>query len=141
VAISAGQRALVRRRAGARCEYCLVPEAVTLVTHEVDHVVARKHRGSDDVNNLALSCTLCNKCKGTDLTTIDPETGDLTPLFNPRRDRWSDHFRLDGALIVARTAVGRSTVLLLQLNRPERIIERRRLLESGLLGPGSGEAE
>jgi len=131
----------VRRRAGARCEYCLVPEAVTLVTHEVDHVVARKHRGSDDVNNLALSCTLCNKCKGTDLTTIDPETGDLTPLFNPRRDRWSDHFRLDGALIVARTAVGRSTVLLLQLNRPERIIERRRLLESGLLGPGSGEAE
>jgi hypothetical protein len=131
----------VRRRAGARCEYCLVPEAVTLVAHEVDHVVARKHRGSDDISNLALSCTLCNKCKGTDLTTVDPETGDLTPLFNPRRDRWSDHFRLDGALIVGRTAVGRSTVILLQLNRPERINERRRVLELGLLGPSSGVAE
>lgn len=106
--VSAGQRNLVRQRAGARCEYCLLPEAVALVAHEVDHVVARKHRGSDDIQNLALSCTLCNKCKGTDLTSLDPDTGDITPLFNPRRDRWSDHFRLDGPFCTASLIVDRT---------------------------------
>lgn len=141
MAVSAEQRNLVRQRAGARCEYCLLPEAIALVSHEVDHVVARKHRGSDDIQNLALSCTLCNKCKGTDLTSLDPDTGDITPLFNPRRDLWSDHFRLDGAFIVGRTDVGRCTAFLLQLNRPERLDERRRLLDAGLLVPGHGVAE
>lgn len=133
MSISPTIREQVRERAQGRCEYCLVPERVALVAHEVDHVIARKHGGTDDVENLAWTCTLCNKLKGTDLTSLDPETGKLTRLYNPRRGPWSDHFRLKGAHIESLTAVGRTTTYLLQLNRAERVTERRLLIETGVL--------
>ncbi len=71
--------------------------------------------------------------KGTDLASIDPASGALTPLFNPRRDRWREHFELHEALLIGRTAVGRVTVRLLQLNLPARVTERELLLRSGTL--------
>ena len=120
-------------RSGERCEYCLIPESLTLAVHWVDHIVAEKHGGQTDESNLALSCVLCNQHKGSDLTSIDPEGGQITPLFHPRRDRWLDHFRLAGAHIHPITPVGRATVRLLQLNHPERIEERELLLRLGLL--------
>ena len=86
-------RRLVHERAGGACEYCLVPEAMTFAPHEVDHIVAQKHGGATDADNLALSCALCNMHKGSDLASIDPETGEVVPLFHPRRQRWSDHAR------------------------------------------------
>ena len=117
--ISAGLRAEVRVRARCRCEYCLVPEAVTLVSHEIDHIVAAKYGGETTAENLALCCTLCNKYKGTDLASIDPETGEMQRLFHPRRDRWLEHFQFRGGRIVQLTPVGRVTARLLQWNRPE----------------------
>jgi HNH endonuclease len=87
-------RRLVRERAGERCEYCLTPERLTLAAHWVDHIVAEKHGGRAEEGNLALSRVLCNQHKGSDLTSIDPETGQIAPLFHPRRDAWPDHFRL-----------------------------------------------
>jgi hypothetical protein len=137
--ISASERALVRDRASGRCEYCLVPEMVALVAHEVDHVVARKHGGTDDLGNLALCCTLCNKRKGTDLTTLDPETGEVTLLFSPRTHHWSDHFRLVEGRIDPLTGIGRATVFLLRLNLPERVVERLALVDAGLLVLGPRE--
>lgn len=128
-------RRLVRQRAAERCEYCLVPERFTLAAHWVDHVVAEKHGGRTEEGNLALSCALCNQHKGTDLASIDPETGQITPLFHPRRDRWADHFRLSGARFEALTATGRVTVRLLQLNHADRIEEREALLRLGPLSP------
>ena len=74
-----------------------MPERFTLAAHWVDHIVAEKHGGLTEEGNLALSCVLCNQHKGTDLASLDPEDGRLTPLFHPRRDRWADHFRLDAA--------------------------------------------
>jgi hypothetical protein len=71
----------------------LVPEVVTLVSHEIDHIAAAKHGGETTAENLALCCTLCNKYKGTDLASIDPETGEMQRLFHPRRDRWLEHFQ------------------------------------------------
>ena len=71
--------------------------------------------------------------KGTDIASLDPQTGQLTPLYHPRRDRWTDHFRLAEAHIVPLTAVGRVTVWLLQLNQPERVAERELLLAAGAL--------
>src|SRR5438046_2311361 len=68
-------RRLVRERAGERCEYCLMPEQLTLAAHWVDHIAAEKHGGRTEEANLALSCVLCNQHKGSDLTSIDPETG------------------------------------------------------------------
>lgn len=125
-------RRLVRDRADLRCEYCLIPERFTLTTHWVDHVVAEKHGGRTDELNLALSCSLCNQHKGTDLSSIDPLDGQITPLFHPRRDRWAQHFRLavNGA-IEPLTATGRVTVRLLQMNSPERAEERVLLALAG----------
>lgn len=122
--VSAALRTQVRDRAKQRCEYCLVPESLTLIEHEVDHIIALKHGGQTIAENLALCCTLCNKYKGSDIASIDPETGGMEPLFHPRRDRWHHHFELRGPEIVPRTAVGPVTVGLLQLNRPERVKER-----------------
>lgn len=122
--VSAVLRAQIRARARHRCEYCLVSESLTLALHEVDHIIAAKHGGATTADNLALCCTLCNKHKGSDLTSIDPETGEMERLFHPRRDHWEDHFELRGGEILARSAIGRVTVRLLRLNRPERISER-----------------
>jgi hypothetical protein len=136
--VPVGLRRLVRERSGGRCEYCLIPEALTLALHWVDHVVAEKHGGQTEEGNLALSRVLCNQHKGTDLTSLDPHTGQITPLFHPRRDRWQDHFRLAGGRIDPLTPTGRATVRLLQLNHADRIAERElmRLLE--LLPPFGG---
>jgi len=121
-------RRLVRSRASERCEYCLIPERLTFAPHWVDHVVAEKHGGQTEESNLALSCVLCNQHKGTDLTSIDPLTNEIAPLFHPRKDAWADHFRLKGAEIEPLTPVGRVTVRLLQLNQSERVKERELVL-------------
>ena len=131
--VSAALRAEVRSRARFRCEYCLWLESLTLVGHEVDHIIAVKHGGETVAENLALCCTLCNKHKGSDLASIDRETGDMERLFHPRRDQWREHFELRGGEIVARTAIGRVSVRLLQLNRLERIREREVMIQAGLV--------
>lgn len=131
--VSSALRRLVYDRAKGACEYCLMPEIAMLASHEVDHVIAEKHGGSTDENNLALSCTVCNKYKGSDLASIDPETGEITRLYHPRRDQWQEHFQLQGSNIVPLTSIGRVTVKLLQLNRSERQKERQVLIEAGVL--------
>jgi hypothetical protein len=87
-------RELVRDRAGHRCEYCqLRQEDLPFSTFQVEHIIPRKHGGADDPDNLALACDRCNLSKGTNLAGIDPETGELTALFNPRTLSWDEHFR------------------------------------------------
>src|SRR5260370_37430259 len=132
--ISTALRAEVRSRAAGRCEYCLVPEKLTLVPHEVDHIIATKHGGGIASGNLALCCTLCNKFKGSDLSSIDPESGEMQRLFHPRRDEWHEHFELRDGAIIPLTSTGRVTLRLLQLNRMERVKERRLIF---LAGPAS----
>jgi HNH endonuclease len=131
--VSAALRRLVYDRAGGACEYCLVPEIVVLVSHEVDHVIAEKHGGQTDEGNLALACTICNKHKGSDLASIDPASGEIVRLYQPRSDRWSEHFRLEGGKIAPLSSIGRVTVRLLQFNRSERVEERQLLVEAGVL--------
>jgi len=104
---------------------------MSFLAFEVEHIIAEKHGGATTEENLALACPYCNRHKGTDLGSIDPETGKLTPFFNPRTQRWSDHFRLDGARIEPLTPEGRVTVAILQLNHPDRVLERERLIEIG----------
>ena len=128
--IPSALRRLVSERAGGCCEYCLIPEAAVFTAHEIDHIVAEKHGGTTEADNLALSCVLCNKHKGSDLASIDPQTGEIVPLYHPRRDKWHEHFQLNGAEFIALTSIGRVTVRLLQLNRRDRIEERRLLIEA-----------
>jgi 5-methylcytosine-specific restriction endonuclease McrA len=105
-------RRLVSERAGGRCEYCLIPETAVFAAHEIDHSISQKHGGPTEADNLALSCALCNKHKGSDLVSLDPDTDHIVPLYDPRRDRWSDHFQLRAAQFVPLTPTGRVTVRL-----------------------------
>jgi hypothetical protein len=125
--ISAELRSQVASRAGYRCEYCGIHENDAGFAHQVDHIMSRKHGGTSTLDNLAYACILCNRHKGTDVATIDPQSGKAVRLFNPRRDRWTDHFRFDDKTVAALTASGRATVRLLRLNVQERIAERRAL--------------
>ena len=133
--ISAALRRLVYERAGGCCEYCLISESAVLAVHEVDHVISQKHGGPTKADNLALSCALCNKFKGSDLSSLDADTGQIVPLYNPRRDLWSDHFQLSSGQFVPLTPTGRVTVRVLQLNKPDRTEERKLLIAAGIFRP------
>lgn len=128
-------RVLVRQRAGDRCEYCRLPQRCSpLSRFQIEHVIPRKHGGSDDLNNLALSCDRCNLHKGPNLSGIDPANGEIVALFNPREQTWEDHFQFDGALVSGRTATGRTSVVVLNMNSTRRLRLRAELLESGEFG-------
>jgi hypothetical protein len=126
------QRHSVRQRAGNRCEYCRLRQGqFPFGQFHIEHIVPRKHGGTDDVMNLALACHHCNLHKGTNVAGFDPQTGEMTPLFHPRKQRWSEHFAMAGGEIVGLTAIGRTTVEVLVMNAPGRI---RLRIELGVLG-------
>jgi len=89
----------------------------------MDHLIAVAAGGSDSLDNLALACFFCNRRRSFRQTATDSETGDEVLLFNPRKDRWADHFiwSADGLRIIPLTAVGRATAALLTFNR-ERVL-------------------
>jgi hypothetical protein len=101
-----------------------LPQGASFHALHVEHVTAKQHRGSDDPENLALACNRCNSHKGPNLTSIDPESGQLIELFNPRRHVWIDHFDLHDGAVIGLTAIGRATALLLEMNDPERVALR-----------------
>ncbi|MDP8979183.1 MAG: HNH endonuclease [Acidobacteriota bacterium] len=129
--IRAALRAEVARRADHRCEYCLIHEDDSGFPHQLDHIVSRKHGGSSTADNLAYACALCNRHKGTDVASTDLRTGETVRLFHPRRDLWTDHFRLERELFEPITGVGDVTLRLLRPNATERVAERRLLQELG----------
>ena len=122
-------KASVRKRAGDCCEYCRLPQEASHYTFHIEHVVARQHRGSDELDNLALACSRCNGFKGPNLTSVDPDSDEVVPLFHPRRDIWEQHFQMRGGEIVGTTPCGRATVELLLMNAPERVELRRQWLQ------------
>lgn len=126
--IPAAVRRLVEERAASRCEYCLLPMGVAFFSHEVDHVIPEKHGGETEPGNLALTCWRCNRHKGSDLGSFDPQTQNFSFLFNPRRQVWTEHFVFRGEQIIGLTPEGRTSINLLHLNSEERLVERRNLL-------------
>jgi HNH endonuclease len=130
--IPASLRQLVSQRASGSCEYCLINQTFSMYSHEVDHVIALKHGGESTEDNLVIACLPCNRHKGSDLTSIDPLTGVITPLFNPRTQSWLEHFQLEGGFILGLTAIGRTTVFLLQMNATNRLQLRQSLTDQGL---------
>ena len=130
-------RVIVIKRAKRLCEYCQKPDdrELNFYCHEVDHIIAEKHGGQTVSDNLAYACLQCNRHKGTDIASLDPQSGLLTPLFNPRIQQWSEHFQLhEDGTITALTAVERTTTALLNLNDPIRIQVRAALIVAGKLG-------
>jgi 5-methylcytosine-specific restriction endonuclease McrA len=133
--VPAALRRLVTERAEGYCEYCGVHADDVTLPHEPDHVFATKHGGETTADNLALACFVCNRFKGTDLASIDPQTDQVVRLFHPRRDTWADHFRGEpNGVIEPLTDIGRVTARLLQFNLPESVEARRLLIEAGRYG-------
>jgi len=130
--MDAATRALVWARSQGHCEYCRTHQDHVELRHHIEHIVARKHGGLDDSSNLCVACERCNLFKGSDLTGIDPVTGEIERLFNPRLQGWSDHFELRGPLIMGLTPAGRATVRVLSMNAGQRLQLRAALIAHGL---------
>jgi hypothetical protein len=91
-------------------------------TFHVEHVVPRCGGGSDEADNLALSCPSCNLGKSNRVVALDPQTGESAPLFNPRTDDWSAHFEwTEEREVVGRTPTGRATIAAFNLNHERRV--------------------
>lgn len=129
--VSPALRRVVAERAHQQCEYCGIPEGITLMPHEPDHVIGEQHGGETSLENLAYACFRCNRFKGPNIATLDPTTRAMVPLFNPRTERWSTHFVLRAATIEPLSASGRGTAALLRFNDEERVALRNELLRQG----------
>jgi hypothetical protein len=129
--VSAALRRQVFARARNCCEYCRQSAADSPFPYHIEHIIAQKHKGQTDADNLCLSCPDCNAYKGSDIGSLDPVTNILTPLFNPRTQHWDDHFLIhrDTGHLEAITPEGRVTIELLRLNSPEQIEVRILLLQ------------
>jgi hypothetical protein len=62
---------------------------------------------------------------------VDPETNRIVPLFNPRTDSWSEHFRVERGRVIPLTPVARATAALLNFDDPDRQEARRKLAQAG----------
>ncbi len=126
----------VALRAGHRCEYCRAPEALFNFPFEIEHILPVARAGRDSTDNLALACRSCNLRKSAHLTGIDPDSGDMVPLFHPREDRWTLHFWVavesTSTQVEGLTAVGRATVARLDMNSPAQQAARRQWMRLGL---------
>jgi len=131
--IPSALRQRVADAARHRCGYCLTNEQVVGALMQIDHIIPEALGGSSGEENLWLACALCNAHKGCKVATLDPVTGEIVRLFNPRTQAWYDHFawQAEGTLIVGRTPIGRATVIALRLNRPTLVKARRLWVEAG----------
>jgi hypothetical protein len=125
----------VRKRAKDQCEYCCFPQSHDFLTFEIDHIIAVFHDGPTVASNLALACFWCNNFKGTNLAGIDPQTKRITRLYHPRRHKWSRHFTWEGPVLRGRSAIGRTTIVVLRINLSTRVEFRAALAEEGLFPP------
>ena len=120
-------RERVSTAAHCRCGYCLTAEAIVGTPMEIDHIVPESLGGLTEDDHLGLSCALCNQHKGNRIAAPDPVTGERVPLFDPRRQRWHEHiaWTTEQDRIVARTSVGRATLVALDLNRSSLVSARK----------------
>ncbi len=116
--ISSALYLAVAADAGRVCGYCRAPQQALPYRLEIEHLLPASLGGTDEPDNLWLSCHKCNKVRSNRVVATDPVTQQEAPLFNPRRDAWSGHFSWQdgGRYIIGRTATGRATVEALRLN-------------------------
>lgn len=121
-----------------RCAYCQTTQANSGYPMTVDHVVPSSKGGNTEFDNLCFACHRCNEFKGATTALEDPLSGEMTPLFHPRRQAWPEHFTWDatGIRIVGVTAVGRVTVIALNMNNEVILDARRNWVSVGWHPPG-----
>lgn len=141
MSVSDELRARVRAQAGDRCGYCQSAQRYVFAPLEIDHIIPTARGGTDEEDNLWLSCRMCNGYKGDRTQGRDPLTGQDVPLFNPRRQRWTEHFAwdTDGVLVIGLTPCGRATVIVLQMNNVIAVMVRREWVSAGWHPPSHSE--
>ena len=132
--VTAQERQIIVERAKGCCEYCRSRMDFATLSFSVEHIIPLSRGGETTLDNLALACPGCNSHKYTKTEVPDPVDGAVVPLYNPRKQRWQDHFRWneDFTRIVGLTPTGRATVSALQMNRPGVVNMRRALFAIGL---------
>jgi hypothetical protein len=115
------------------CAYCYTTEANTGQPMTVDHILPQAQSGETVLENLCFACRRCNEFKGSATSAQDPLTGEMVTLFHPRQQTWPDHFRWDesGTLLAGLTAVGRATIVALNMNHSFIVDVRRRWVSVG----------
>jgi hypothetical protein len=115
------------------CAYCQTTEANTGQPMTVDHILPQAQGGETTFENLCFACRRCNEFKGSAVNAQDPLTGEVAPLFHPRQQVWADHFRWDesGTQLIGLTAVGRATIVALNMNNSVIVYARRRWVSVG----------
>lgn len=126
-------RQRIREQAQDRCGYCLSHQKYVLGKLEIDHIIPVAAGGASAEANLWLACRLCNGYKSAQVEAADPLFGKLVKLFNPRQQRWSEHFTWsgEGDQIVGLTPCGRATVIALQLNNVIAVMVRQAWIRAG----------
>ncbi|MCX7924888.1 MAG: HNH endonuclease [Fimbriimonadales bacterium] len=117
-----------------QCAYCKAHDAALSVPLTIDHILPKARGGADEITNLCPACWWCNLNKLDQTEAVDPETGEVVPLYHPRAQRWEEHFEWspDGAFILGKTPIGRATVAALQLNGERQANLRRIWMTLGL---------
>lgn len=129
----------VREAARHRCGYCLSPQRLVMARLEIEHILPVSRGGPTEEWNLWLSCPLCNRHKADRVSAADPESGQQVPLFNPRAQKWAEHFRWspDGIRVIGLTPTGRATVAALHLDDdPDALVVRTYWVLAGWHPPG-----
>lgn len=125
-------RQQVIERANDCCEYCRLPQQSDVRPFQIDHIRSRKLGGPTSITNLAWACLNCNSYKQALTAGHDPETAELTRLFNPRNDLWKEHFEWDGPKLKGKSAIGRTTIDVLRINLVERVEHRQLLIDAAV---------
>lgn len=125
--VSKSLRQKVSQTARFRCGYCLTSQRIVGPLLEIDHLVPVARGGTSEEANLWLACPLCNGAKSDQTEAIDPVTQQTVPIFNPRRNLWTEHFQwiANGAVVEGLTPIGRATVVALKMNQADVVATRR----------------
>jgi HNH endonuclease len=131
--ISSKLQQTITKRAGKRCEYCLMLLDFSHDPFDVEHIKPTSKNGKTESKNLALSCHGCNLYKSNKLTVFDFVSEESVRLYNPRKDVWGEHFTWAKrfTIIVGLTPIGRATIEALKLNRQGLINQREVLHKFG----------
>ncbi|ALB40513.1 MULTISPECIES: HNH endonuclease signature motif containing protein [Nostocales] len=131
--ISESLRQKIIERDKSRCCYCLTSEANSGIPMTYDHIHPVSKGGETTFENLCLACRSCNEFKSDAVESIDPLSGETIQLFNPRQQKWTDHFgwSADGTRLEGINAIGRTTIVKLRINNPVILIARKRWVISG----------
>ncbi len=123
----------VQEWAGQRCSYCQCSQEYVYSTLHIEHIIPVEKGGKNEESNLCLSCVWCNLSKGINVDGVDPETKKRVPLFNPRHDDWAEHFMWgdDKVTLSGKTATGRVTCIVLNINRELALQVRQNWVEAG----------